>query len=276
MKYTKWLVVAVSVTLSMTTQAHRAWFLPAATVLSGEEPWVTVDGAVSNDIFYTDHAAMSLNSLEVYGPDGNLVEVQNQNTGKYRSTFDLQLLTEGTYKIGTASIGLNARWVTAEGERGSWPGRRRAASQATEFDAATMVPEGATDLTVSMSSRRIETFVTAGTPTETVFELTNKGLEMQPITHPNDLFDGETARFRMLIDGEPAVGAEVTVVPDGIRYRYSQNDQVLETDAEGVVAIDWTGAGLYWVEVSYQDDKAQGQATSRSGTYVMTLEVLPE
>lgn len=32
-----------------------------------------------------------------------------------------------------------------------------------------------------------------------------------PVTHPNDLVNGEAATFQMLLDGKPAAGLEVTV-----------------------------------------------------------------
>jgi hypothetical protein len=37
--------------LAVPAQAHRAWLLPSATVLSGTDAWVTVDAAISNDLF---------------------------------------------------------------------------------------------------------------------------------------------------------------------------------------------------------------------------------
>lgn len=46
-------LVALPVTVLPTiAEAHRAWMLPSATVLSGDDPWVTVDAAISNDLFY--------------------------------------------------------------------------------------------------------------------------------------------------------------------------------------------------------------------------------
>ena len=42
----KWLVLALCIGLPLSAQAHRAWLLPSATVLSGEgDLWVTVDAA---------------------------------------------------------------------------------------------------------------------------------------------------------------------------------------------------------------------------------------
>lgn len=273
MKLSKTILVFAAVTLSTAANAHRAWFLPAATVLSGETPWVTVDGAVSNDLFYTDHAPLRLNSLTVVGPDGKDVEAQNPHTGKYRSSFDLELKQEGSYKIAIASSGLRARWETADGKRGFWPGRGETPAPG-EFDKA--VPKDAKNLEVSYSSRRIETFVTSGQPSREVFAPSGEGLEMEPVTHPNDLFAGEKARFRFLIDGEPAKSAEVTVIPGGMRYRNSQDAISVKTDAKGVATFTWPAAGRYWMEAEYQDNKAKKPATSRRGSYVATLEVLPQ
>lgn len=266
-------VVAVSLALPLAAQAHRAWIVPAATVLSGDDPWVTFDAAISNDIFHADHAAMRLEGIKVTGPDGNAVELQNGATGKYRSTFDLNLSQRGTYKVFSASGGLNARWETEEGERRFWPPRGQT-PDAAAF--AKEVPAKAKNLEVSQSSRRMETFVTAGSPSETVLKPTNSGLELVPVTHPNDLFAGEKAEFGLIIDGKPAVGAKVTVIPGGMRYRNGQDAIEVETDKDGKFAITWPAAGLYWLSASYRDNQAKAPATSRSGSYVATFEVLPE
>jgi len=50
MRRTTLLALLLALALPNAAQAHRVWLLPAATVLSGDEPWVTFDAAVSNDI----------------------------------------------------------------------------------------------------------------------------------------------------------------------------------------------------------------------------------
>lgn len=259
--------------LPLAAHAHRAWIVPAATVLSSEDPWVTFDAAVSNDIFHTDHAPLRLEGVTATAPDGTQVPLQNANTGKYRSTFDLNLPQKGTYKIASFSSGLRARWETEEGERRGWPARGQ---QATPESFAKEVPKKAKNLEVSFGSRRLETFVTAGTPDTKVFKPTNQGLELVPVTHPNDLFAGEKAEFKFLIDGKPAVGAKVEVVPGGARYRNKQANINAETDKNGSISITWPQAGLYWISVSYEDNKAEKPAKKRTGSYVATFEVLPE
>lgn len=265
--------VVVACVVSFSAHAHRAWIVPSSTVLSGEDSWVTFDASVSNDIFHSDHAPLRLNGVMAFAPDGRELALLNPKTGKLRSTFDLHLQQKGTYKITMAMGGLNARWETEDGERRFWPERGTAP---TEEGFKKDVPKKAKNLEIAYASRRVETFVTAGTPDEHVFKPTNKGLEMVPVTHPNDLFSGEKAQFRFLMDGKPAVGTKIMVLPAGMRYRNQQDAIELEADNKGMVSLTWPRAGLYWLSASYSDDKAAKPATSRRGSYAVTFEVLPE
>jgi len=264
---------ALVICLPLTAQAHRAWLLPSATVLSSDDAWVSIDAAVSNDIFHADHAPMRTEGIVVTAPDGATLPVQNAVTGKFRSVFDVQLPQKGTYKIAVASSGLMARWETETGERKMWPGRGEKANPA-DFDK--MVPKQAKNLEVSQFSRRMETFVTSGSPTESVLKATKQGLELIPVTHPNDLFSGEAASFQFLIDGKPAVGVKVTIIPGGMRYRNEQAAIEVESDKKGNISVTWPQAGMYWLNANYRDEKAKKPATVRSGSYAATFEVLPE
>ena len=76
------LVSAVSM-VSMTAQAHRAWLLPSATVLSGSDSWITVDAAISNDLFYFEHHPLQLDNLSLLGPDGKPSRPQIWQKGNF-------------------------------------------------------------------------------------------------------------------------------------------------------------------------------------------------
>lgn len=258
---------------AISANAHRAWIIPAATVLSSDDPWVTFDAAISNDIFHADYRAMGLNGISVMAPDGSKLDLQNKHTGKYRSNFDLNLKQRGTYKIYSAQSNLRARWETETGQRRSYPGR---GEQFTEEGFATKVPKQAKNLQISQGSRRLETFVTAGIPDEAALKPTNTGLEMVPVTHPNDLYAEETAEFKFIIDGEPAIGVNIVVLAGGMRYRNSQNEIKVKTDNNGMASITWPQAGMYYLEAEYADNKTKAPATSRRGSYVATFEVLPQ
>ncbi|MBU2870922.1 DUF4198 domain-containing protein [Colwellia sp. E2M01] len=265
--------LGVALSLSFSANAHRAWVLPSSTSLSGEAPWVTFDAAVSNSLFVFEHVPLRMKGLMAQDPTGKLVEVANAHTGKYRSTFDLNLVTEGTYKVGYAMGGLRASWKDSEGKRKRWPARGKTANAA---DFAKEVPKDADSLKVSDSYRRIETYVTAGEPSNKVFEPTNKGLELVPETHPNDLFAGETAKFQFLFHGEAVAGVKLAIVKGGTRYRNDQKQIDVVTDAKGYANITWPEAGMYLIEAEYKDNKATAPATIRTGSYSATFAVFPE
>lgn len=264
------LCVSALCAMAMNASAHRGWLLPSATSLSGTDVWVSIDGAVSNTLFHADHAPMRVDGIVALSPAGKPVELQSVQQAKYRTTFDVQLVDKGTYRIGSSSQNLMAMWEE-NGERRMYPGRGE------KFDAAQFdkkVPKKADKLQVSESSRRLETFVTNGAPSD--IALTNKGLEVAYKTHPNDLFAGEQADFVLLIDGKPAANTKVIALPGAMRYRNGQDEIAVTTDAKGQFSITWPSAGMYWLSANYRDDKAKKPATARTGSYVATLEVLPE
>jgi uncharacterized GH25 family protein len=235
------LAFALAATLPLTLQAHRGWMLPSATVLSGDDPWVTVDAAISNDLFYFEHFPMRLENLVVTAPDGTIVKPENASTGRYRSTFDVHLTQKGTYKLANASTMVMASYDEG-GQLKRWRG--------TEETFAKEVPKDAKGLAVSRTSSRMEVFVTSGKPTDTVLKTTGVGLELAPITHPNDLVTGEPAKFQFLLDGKPAANVEVTLIPGGIRYRDQLKEVKVKTDAEGKFSVTFADPGMYWMNAS--------------------------
>jgi len=236
------IALALTAAVPMAAQAHRAWMLPSATVLSGSEPWVTVDGAISNDLFYFEHHPLRLDNLQVTGPDGKPRTAENQSTGKYRSTFDVKLADTGTYKLAVLNDGLMASYKLGD-EKKRWRGKAE--------DFAKGIPSDASDVNVTRSVSRMEVFVTAGKPSDTVLKPTNQGLELVPVTHPNDLFAGEAANFRFLLDGKPAANLEVTVIPGGIRYRDQLNEIKVKTDKDGKFSVKWPEPGMYWLSAQH-------------------------
>ncbi|WP_374388353.1 DUF4198 domain-containing protein [Brevundimonas sp.] len=249
----------------MAAQAHRAWLAPTSTVLSGTDAWVGFDGGMSNGVFIPDHAAMRLEGLVITAPDGSTAQPENVMRGQYRSTFDLHLTQNGTYKIANVMSGVMASY-TLNGEQKRWRG------QAAEFPGA--LPQGASDVVATRTSNRIETFVTLNNPTDTVFTNSASGLEMIPVTHPNDLVAGEAATFKLSNDGAPAAGVEVTVARGGLRYRDNPEESTVTTGADGSFTVTWPEPGMYWLNASLRTP-AQGETIASNAQYVAVVEVLP-
>ena len=63
--------IALSALAVTPASAHRQWMMPSATVLSGDDVWVTVDAAVSNDLFYFEHQPLRLDGIKAWAPDGS-------------------------------------------------------------------------------------------------------------------------------------------------------------------------------------------------------------
>lgn len=260
--------LALFLAMPLSVHAHKAWLLPSGTVLSAKDPWITVDAAVSNDLFYFNHVPLRLDSLAITGPDGNAVQAENSATGKFRSTFDVHLVQPGTYRIAVVNKGLSASWEE-DGKPKRWRGN------AETF--ATEVPKDAKNLKVTQAAGRIETFVTAGKPNDIALKPTGVGIELVPVTHPNDLFAGEQATFKLLLDGKPASDLKIEIIADGMRYRDQQNELAATTDNDGQFSVIWPNAGRYWIETTVHDAKTSlPQAKQRRASYVATFEVLPQ
>ncbi|KQM69960.1 DUF4198 domain-containing protein [Sphingomonas sp. Leaf20] len=268
------IAAAALVSVPAALSAHRMWMLPSGTVFSDTSGWVTVDAAVSNDLFFFDHQPLRLDGVKVWQPDGSEGVLQNGATGRYRSVFDVRLDKPGTWKIGTQMNAVMGSFKVDGvekrlGRRG--PPQPGAPAPLTVAD----IPANATDVKLAETSTRNEIFVTAGAPTTTVFRPTGKGLEFAPVTHPDELVAGETATFRFLVDGKPAPGLKVTVIPGGKRYRNDEGARELSTGADGVLSVTWPAAGMYWLNATLTDAKATTpRATERRMSYVTTLEVL--
>lgn len=287
-------VAALSIPASLA--AHRMWMLPSATVVSGTDSWVTVDAAVSNDLFFLDHQPLRLEGVKVWQPDGSEGKLQNGSTGRYRSVFDVQLDKPGTWKVGTMMAGIMGSFKVDGVERrvggrggpprpgmggpqggpqGGAPGGDGPRPNFQPPVAVEDIPANATDVKLVENISRNEIFLTAGEPTTTVFTPSGKGLEFAPVTHPDELVAGETAKFRFLIDGKPAAGVKVTVIPGGKRYRDAEGGWDVTTDGSGTASIKWPAAGMYWVNATATDAKVGNpRATERRMSYVTTLEVL--
>lgn len=282
-------VLALAFAIPFSAAAHKQWLVPSQATVNGEDVWVTFDGAISNQLFFPDHNPMRLDNVAAIAPDGSKVELQNASTGKYRSTFDLNLKQQGTYRVANVYGGVSASWDTAEslaakekakaeGKPLTGPGAPRPGGflrNAKPEELATKIPKDAQNVQVNEMIGRVETFVTNGSTSE--IEPVGKGLELVPVTHPNDLFAGEAAQFKLHIDGKPAAGLEVEAIRGDTRFRNAQEEIKVTSGADGGFSITFPQAGLYWLEVGTEDaNTSVPQAKKRRLSYVVTLEVLPQ
>lgn len=259
--------------VSLNAQAHKPWLLPSSTIVEGKEAWLTVDAAISEGLFEIDHQPLKLDGIVITGPDGGKLAMENVSNGKLRNTFDLRLPKPGTYKIALVSHSVMGSYKNKEGEMKRF--------RASEESLAKDVPADASDVRLTRMQSRLETFVSSGAPDMAVFKTTGVGLELVPVTHPNDMRAGEQATWRFLLDGKPAANQGFSLIPGGVRYRGTLGEIRKNTDANGEATFELPAAGMYlvssaWPAAAPQAPGQPPQMPPRRVSYAATVEVLPQ
>ena len=251
-------------------QAHRQWLLPSSTQVEGKEGWVTIDGAVSENVFDFDSNALALDNLQIMAPDASQLKAETMVKTKFRSSADIKLAQTGTYKISQYSQNVMATY-RINGEEKRWRG--------TEDKMAQEIPAEAIDLKISRNYNRLETYVTYGSSTNSVLKAEGQGLELLPLNHPTELFAQESTRFKVLLDGQPIANSKVSVIAGGVRYRGVLNEITAVSDKDGIISVKWPFAGMYWLKASYPElpemvDGKRPAMPEKRYSYAATLEVL--
>ncbi|RYF31815.1 MAG: DUF4198 domain-containing protein [Comamonadaceae bacterium] len=247
-------------------QAHNAWLLPATTTLSKAD-LVSVDAAASTNLFLANHQPLRLEGLQITAPDGSAVKPENEAKLRHRAVFDLNVAQPGTYRVAVLNTGVFASWKDkATGQ----PKRARGTPDTIQKE----IPADATDVNVTQSMGRVETFITMGKPS--ALKPTGQGLELVSTGGISDLAKGEKSSFTLLLDGQPARELEVTLTPGNSQYRDKLDEIKLKTDAQGQFGLTWPSAGMWYLDASTKDAKTSiAQAKERRLSYAATLEVAP-
>lgn len=271
MNFTKISTVLALAAVAASAHAHRPWIYPQQTMVEAKEAWVTIDGVVSEGLFDVDHVAFKLDNVVVTGPDGRTAKGPAPLTGRQRSSIDLRLPENGTYKVSVVNRNVMGSYKDAGGQVKRF--------RTTEENLAKDVPAGAAELKTTHVHQRIETFVSANTLSEGALKPTGSGLELVPVTNPTDLRAGETAKWRFLLDGKALPNHPFSLVPGGVKYRGTLGEIRLATDANGEVAVKLPAPGMYYLNAAYpaaRGNPADAQPNARRYSYAATLEILPE
>ncbi|MGJ7914149.1 DUF4198 domain-containing protein [Massilia sp. LXY-6] len=272
-KFMKQFSIAIALAgIACAAQAHRPWMLPTSTFIETDrEAWVTIDGAVSEGLFNVDHMPLRMDGLTVTDPDGATAPAPSATVGKFRSSVDLRLPKDGTYRVTLAATSVIGSYkLNGETRR----------FRATEQTVAKEIPAGATDVAKTTMVQRQDTFVTLNKPTTGALKPLGTGLELVPVTHPNELRAGEKATFRFQLNGQPLPNFPFSLVPGGVKYRGTINEVRLSTDAKGETSFTLPAPNMYWLSAAYPANAprgpGEGQPDVRRYGYSATLEILPE
>lgn len=303
-------VIATCFCASSVVFAHSRWVVPSHTILSADRAEeISLDFSISNDIFHPDmsyggggiEAASSSNSkkpattnssgsqkaaasvrksymqqlidstrLQVTYPsakqDASLPFV---NLGR-KSSAVFALREEGTYRF---RVTQNPVLITTYKNADGSPGREFGGLE----QARALLPENVQGVRVIKIQSRVETFVTRKDISAKSLVLENDGLELVFSGHPNELFSGEQASLRLMLNGKPVQqGVKVRLTQGGTRYRNLRKTQEWLTDKDGGVGVTWPAAGMYLLEADLEVPSSQQGIDLEVFALYLTLEINPE
>lgn len=273
---------ALIASLGGAAQAHSPFLQPLNFAPSRD--YVTVIGGMHEESAFVSDFAIRPGDLFVVGPDGARARLEGQATLKGITAVDVPLPGPGTYKITTGDrTGRDATLAKVDGvwrmvRPAGGPGRPAGGGEHGEGPGpieASAVPAGAPTVKTS-ALLKAETYVSRGAPSAGALKASGQGYELEPVTHPNEIFLDKGFRFRLLVDGKPAQGAKVLVRRADEAYAEKKTELTLTADAAGAATLKPAKPGAYILETKWPAVPPAGaEPAAKSYTLTVAVEVTP-
>lgn len=247
--------------LSAAAQAHSPYLKPNTFSAEPERKHVTVEASFAEGGLRPD-VAMKSESFHLIGPDGRRQPLTPAAVLKDASYLEVPLLAEGTYLVSSGvRKGRVAKAVLRQGQVHFTEGRDETQPG---------------DLPIEVQSlTRADVYLSRGRPS--AVDYSTEGLEIYPVTPPQDIYAGETVTVRVRENRQPLAGQTLTVIPDGQQYAvHKLAEQHYSSDAAGQVRFTPATAGLYLLQVRVRQPAPGNPSLWLSHTATLTLEVLPQ
>ena len=294
----QWLKIALLSALPVVGSAHTIspFILPEVFDTSASQN-VSFQSSLTLEKFFVPSINFKTNYL-LTDPKGQQIKINPAAELKRFNVAEFDLPSEGTYRIRTDNaLGNSSKYALIDGR---WLRIRPVRQQNTNMQApkpeqpkadaekkpvtppqpprsvsADQVPANAQTLEVK-NNIIAESFVTKGKPSP-VPAITNKGFEVKFLTHPNELFVGESLKAQILLNGKAVPNLEVDVFKGASSYETSaQREQPhVKTNAKGEVEVKFEKPGIYLITTSYPEANPDNSKKPESEilTYGLTVEV---
>lgn len=265
MKRLPWTAGALASAFAIAASAHTPYLVPAHFAPRAGET-LALDAAFA-ETFFVPEAVFDDSRFTVTGPDGKEAAPDTVHLLKTRAVVEHTLPQgAGTYRFSTGPR-LGALFRTWE------IGGRQESSR----DPAAKIPAGARVLSNFQSLTLAETYVTVGAPDRGALRARGKGIELVPVTHPNDLFVGESFEFTVQYDGKPLAGQKVEITEAVWTSDRTPQVATVQTDAQGRASVRLERAGT-WLALTRHRTRAPAGASvdEYSNSYTLTFRVLDQ
>ncbi|CAB1221734.1 DUF4198 domain-containing protein [Acinetobacter bouvetii] len=291
-----WLKIALLSTLPVLSHAHTMspFLLPevfdtkAAQNLSFQSAITIEKFFVAGNNFKTTYV--------ITEPNGQQKPVNAAASLKRFNVAEFDLPEDGTYRIRTQdAIGnsgkyalVDGRWLRVRPVRAGMqnpaptkpaetvtPAKAPTNTQPPRMIAADQVPANAQTLEVT-NHLIAESYVTKGKPSA-IPAPSKQGFEFKLLTHPSELYAGESLKAQVLVNGKPVPNLEIDVFKGASSYEANAKREQphVKTNAKGEVEIKFEQAGIYLITTSYPEANpdATKKPASDNFTYGLTVEV---
>jgi hypothetical protein len=292
-----WLKIALLSSLPVLSHAHTVspYILPEAFDVTTTN--VSFQSATTIEKFFIPSNNFKTTYV-VTQPDGQQVAVNPAAALKRFSVAEFDIAGEGTYRIQTKdAVGNSAkyalvdgRWLRVRPVRTPAPQQANAEAKAPEAAKPTapapsaqpprvinadQVPANAQIFDAKMSLIA-ETYITKGKPS-TISAPTKKGFELKLITHPSELFAGDSLKAQVLYNGKavPNLEFEVFKGASNLDAEKTRELPVVKANAKGEIEIPFEKAGVYLITTSFPEANPDNtkKPQAESFIYGLTVEV---
>lgn len=253
---------ALALAVSLPASAHTPYLVPSNFAPRAGQT-IALDASFA-EAFFVPEAAFDDSQFTVIGPDGAEAPLASQ-VMKTRTVAEYTLPTgTGTYRISTGPrLGALFRTWEQNGKRES------------SRDPSAKIPAGAKVISDFQSLTQAVSYVTAGNPDRAALAPRNKGLELVPVTHPNDLYVGEAFEFIVQYDGKPLADQPLEITE--AVWSSDRTPQVanLKSDAAGHVRFPLSTAGTWLALTRYRTAAPAGAPVAEySNSVTLSFRVL--
>lgn len=250
--------------------------------------FATIQAGQADNYFTSQGPIRAAGDFIAIDPKGAVSKLGTGTNFHEMTVVEAPMTSEGTWRISTGDrVGRTTPWVkigddwrqvrapqpAGRGGPGGPGGEGRGGPpQVEEAD----IPAGAERMT-AIQMTKAETYVSKGAPNKAALAPTGKGLELVPVTHPDEVYAGEPFKFGFTNDGKPVEGLTYTVVKGAEQYAESQAHPTGKTDAKGAGSVTLKDPGVYVLEANWPGPGGPPQPGAApaplSIAYTLTFEV---
>ena len=277
-----WAALAVVLAATQASAGHMPYLEPKT--FGPRRDVVTVEAAMAEEatLFVPDFTIRGSGDYAVTDPSGATKKIEGVTTLKELAIFEAPTPVEGTYRITSGERAgrsgklakIDGVWRNVRPAGGSSRPPEGAAAPANGPIEEDKIPAGAEVMT-TQSYLKADLYVSRGAPTATALKPTGQGLEIAPVTHPNEAFAGEAFKFRLLVDGQALANAPFTVSKAREGYEPQRFTAGGSAGADGAAQITLAKPGIYVIQVQ-NPVRVEGQPpvpAAKSLTTTLTFEV---